>query len=201
MMIFVLDPVHNGVAHVDISGRHVDLGPQRFRTVRKLPCPHAAEKVEILFYGATAVRTVFARFGECASVLPHLLESEVANECLALFDQVLGVLIKLIKVVGGIIKMLSPVKTEPAYIFHDGINIFLLFLARVRIVEAEIAAAVEFLGKAEIKANRLRVAYMKITIRFRRKPRYNLAVILVVFDILGNYGADKIRGRIEYRIS
>ena len=65
--------------------------------------------------------------------------------------------------------MLAPVEAEPAHVALDGVDIFLLLLGRIGIVEAQVTAAAEFLGDAEIQADRLGVADMQIAVRLRRK--------------------------------
>ena len=63
-MLGVQDAVHDRIAHVKVWRRHVDLGAQHTRSVRKLAFAHSLEKVEVLFRSAVAIRTVFARLGE-----------------------------------------------------------------------------------------------------------------------------------------
>ena len=70
--------------------------------------------------------------------------------------------------------MLAPIEAEPAHVALDGVDIFLLFLGRVGVVEAQVAAAAEFLGDAEIEADRLGVADMQIAVRLRRKAGHHL---------------------------
>ncbi len=65
--------------------------------------------------------------------------------------------------------MLAPIETEPAHVALDGIDIFLLFLGRIGVVEPQMAAAAEFLGDAEVQADRLGVADMQIAVRLGRK--------------------------------
>ncbi len=69
--------------------------------------------------------------------------------------------------------MPAPVEAEPAHITLDGVDIFLLFLGRIGVVEAQIAAPAEFLGHAEIEADRLGVTYMQVAVRLGRKARNN----------------------------
>jgi hypothetical protein len=47
-------------------------------------------------------------------------------------------------------------------------DVFLLLVGRVRIVEAQVAAAAELLGSAEVQADRLRVADVEVAVRSRR---------------------------------
>ena len=94
--------------------------------------------------------------------------------------------------------MLAPIEAEPAHVALDGVDIFLLLLGRVGVVEAQMAAAAEFLGDAEIQADRLGVADMQVAVRLRRKagddrlmpPRRQIGA----HDV-----ADKILARFPYR--
>ena len=65
----------------------------------------------------------------------------------------------------------APIEAEPAHVGHDGVDEFLFFLGRVGVVEAQIAHTAEFLGDAEIQADRLGMADVQIAVGFRRKPR------------------------------
>ncbi len=67
--------------------------------------------------------------------------------------------------------MLAPVIAEPAHVRLDRVDIFLLFLDRIGVVEAQVTAAAEFLRDAEIQADRLGVADMQIAVRLGRKAR------------------------------
>ena len=62
-------------------------------------------------------------------------------------------------------QMLTPVEPQPAYVALDRVDEFLLFLGRVGVVETKVAAAAEFLGHAEIQANRLGVTDVQIAVR------------------------------------
>jgi hypothetical protein len=65
--------------------------------------------------------------------------------------------------------VLAPVEAEPAHVALDGVDIFLRLLGRVGVVVAQVAVAAEFLGNAEIEADRLGVADMEVAVRLRRK--------------------------------
>ena len=85
--------------------------------------------------------------------------------------------------------MLSPIETEPSNVALDCVDIFLLFLGRIRVVEAQMAAAAELLSDAEIQADRLGMANVEITIRLWRKAGNDLldaAGIEIAFDDVAN---------------
>ena len=62
------DAVEHRIAQIDVARRHVDLGAQHARAVRKFARAHAAEQVEVLLDRAVAERAVLARLGERAAV-------------------------------------------------------------------------------------------------------------------------------------
>ena len=62
-----------------------------------------------------------------------------------------------------------PLEAKPGDVFLDCVNVFDLFLGRVRIVEAEVARPASFEGDPEIEADRLGVADMQVAVRLGRK--------------------------------
>ena len=62
-----------GIAQVEIRRRHIDLGPQRSRAIRKFARPHALEQVQIFFDGAVAIRALLARLGQRSALLAKLV--------------------------------------------------------------------------------------------------------------------------------
>src|SRR5712691_7750193 len=95
------------------------------------------------------------------------------------------------------IEMRAPVEAEPAHISLDGVDIFLLLLGRIGVVEAQVAAAAEFLRHAEIEADRLGVADVQIAVRLRRKAGYHRSVALGV-EIRLDDVADEIAPGFRY---
>ena len=68
------------------------------------------------------------------------------------------------------VEMLAPIEAEPAHVALDRVDVFLLFLGRIGVVEAQVTAAAEFLGDPEIQADRLGVADVQVAVGLRRKP-------------------------------
>jgi hypothetical protein len=56
----------------------------------------------------------------------------------------------------------------------DRIDVFLLFLLRIGVVEAQVAAAAVLLGEAEVEQDRLGVAEVQVAVRLRRKAGADL---------------------------
>ena len=122
---------------------------------------------------AVAERAVLARLGQRAAVDAHLLRRLVVDIGLAGADQVLGPVVELLEIVRGVIEVLAPVEAEPAHVALDGVDVFLLLLGRIGVVEAQMAAAAELLGDAEIEADRLGVADVQIAVRLGRKAGHH----------------------------
>src|SRR5215471_21678923 len=81
----------------------------------------------------------------------------------------LGPRVELLEVIGGMVEVLAPIKSEPMHIALDGIDVLLLLLGGIGVVEAQVAASVELLRHPEIEANRLGVADVEIAVRLRRE--------------------------------
>ena len=139
--------------------------------LRKFAGAHAAEEIEIFLDAAVAERAVLARLGQGAARRAHLVLALIVDIGLAGADQMLGPAVELLEIIRRVIEMRAPIEAEPAHVALDGVDIFLVFLGRVGVVEAQIAVAAELVGNAEIEANRLGVADMQIAVRLRRKAR------------------------------
>ena len=107
--------------------------------------------------------------GERAAVLADLVGGLVVDVGLAAFDEVDGPVVELLEVVGRVVEVLAPVEAEPAHVGLDGVDVLLLLLGRVRVVEAEVAAAAELLGDAEVEADGLGVADVEVAVGLGRE--------------------------------
>ena len=142
----VQDAVEDGIAHVDVARRHVDTGTQDAGAVRELAHAHAAEEVEALLGRAAAVGAVAPRLGQGAPIGADLIGGEVVDIGLAGTNQVLGPFVEPLEIVGSEVEVLAPIEAHPAHVRLDALDILMLFLDRVGVVEAQVAAAAEFLG-------------------------------------------------------
>src|SRR6266851_5217988 len=70
--------------------------------------------------------------------------------------------------------MLAPIEAEPADVFLDRVDVLLLFLDRIGVVEAQMAAAAELLGDPEVERDRLRVANVEVSVRLGREAGHDL---------------------------
>jgi hypothetical protein len=79
--------------------------------------------------------------------------------------------VKLLEVVGGEVEALRPIESEPLDVALDRVDVLHPLLCRVRIVEAQVAAAAEFLRKLVIQHDRLRVSKVEEAVRLGWKAR------------------------------
>ena len=172
-MLSVQDAIEHRIAQIDVARAHVDLGAQYARTVGKFAGAHAAKEIEIFLDAALPIRAVDAGFGQRAARGPHFFLRLVVHVGLAGTDQIFGPLVELIEIIGRVKEILAPIKSEPAHVALDGVDIFLRFLGRIGIVVAQITVAAEFLGHAEIQANRLGVPDMQVAVRLRREAGHD----------------------------
>jgi hypothetical protein len=117
---------------------------------------HALEEIHVLGGAAVAERRILARLGQRAAVGAHLVGALAVDVGVAGFDQVFGEgCDHPVEVVGGVVEvllaLLFPRAAEPLHGIDDRIDVFLLFLLRVGVVEAQVAAAAVLLGEAEIQ--------------------------------------------------
>ena len=172
------DAIEHGVAQVDVAGGHVDLRAQHARAVRKFARLHAPKQVEIFVHRAVAERRVLAGFRQRAALDADFFLRLVVDIGVAGLDQAFRPVVQAVEIVRGVIEIGSPVIAEPVHVGLDGIDIFLLFLGRVGVVEAQMALAGKLLRDAEIQGNRLGMADVQIAVRLRRKSGHDPAVLL-----------------------
>ncbi len=169
-MMGELDPVEGGVTQVHVGAGHVDLGPKDHRTLRVLALAHLFEEGEVFRDGTVPPGAVLAGLGEGAAILLQLLGAEFIDEGLSLLDEAHGDLVKLAVVVGGVVLMFPPIEAEPMDVPFDGLDVLELLLLGVGIVVAQITAPLVLLCQTEVQADRLDVADVQISVRFRGKP-------------------------------
>ena len=186
--------VHDRIAQVHVSGRHVDLGAKHVSTVLEFSRPHAAEQIEILFDGSMSIGALATRLGERAAIFAHLIRGEAVDICLAFPDELLGPLIQLLEVIGGMVKVLAPVESQPSNVALDLVDILLGFLDRVGVVEAQIAVPTELLRDTEIDADGLGMADMQPAVRLGWKTGDDRPAMLPGDEILRDDFTDEVFG-------
>ena len=165
------DAVHDGVAHLQVGVRHVDLGAQGAAALLELAGAHAREQVEVLLDRAVAVGARRPGHAGAAALLAHLGERQVAHVGGALLDQAPGELVQILEVVRGVEEPVLPVEAEPADVLQHGVDELDVLGDGVGIVEAQVALAAVLLRQAEVDADRLGVADVEEAVRLRREAR------------------------------
>ena len=178
MMVRVANPVNRRIAHGHIRRSHrvgADFGAQNVFAVFVLAGFHIAKNRQRFASRPIAKRRIDAGRAEIAAVFLHIVGALAINVGKAGCDQVFGHQIQLLEIIAGVMQMadtvLLPTKTEPLHAVDDGIDVFLLFFGRIGVVKAQMTDALIIARQAKVEANRLGVADVQITVRFRREPR------------------------------
>ena len=150
------------------------------------PARIRSNRVEVLLDRAVAVGALAAGLGQRAAVLADLVGGQVAHVGLAGLDQLHGPLVELVEVVGGVEQPVLPVEAQPADVLDDRVDVFGLLLARVGVVEAQVAQAAELRGDAEVQADRLGVADVQVAVRLGREAGMDPPVVLAGPQVLKN---------------
>lgn len=135
------------------------------------------------------IRTLLARLGQSSPAQTDLLRALTVHISLSGQNQLLGERIQLFKIIGCVKFPVFPVTAEPLHVLADGIDIFRVFLHRVRIVKAQIALAAILPGQSEVDADGLGMPNMQVAVGFRRKTGMDLtaetarSVVLIDADM------------------
>ena len=195
----VENAVHDGVAHVEVGRGHVDFGAEDAGAVGEFASLHASEEVEIFFDGTVAVGRIFSGLGEGAAVLTDFVGGEVVDVGFAGLDEFDGPGVELGEVVGGEAEAL-PVEAEPVDVVCLGVDVLLLFFYGVGVIEAQVGFAAELVGEAEVEADGLGVADVKVAVGLRRKARLDDGVAeFFGANVFGDEVVEKI-GRTDFWI-
>jgi hypothetical protein len=170
--------VHERVAHVHVRMRHVDFRTQHLFTVREPARFHPLEEAEVFFNASAAVRAVFAGRGKGSTAPADFLCALVVHVRLPGLDELDGVLVHPVEIIGSVKDFAVPFEPEPFYVFDYRLDVFLVLHAWVRVVESEVAAAAVFLGDGEAQADRLCVSDVQVSVRLRREARMHASVVL-----------------------
>ena len=163
------DAVDGRVAQVDVRRGDVDFRAQHHRALGVLAGTHFTQTREGFRAGAVAPRSGAAGLGQRAAVGAHFLRALFIHIGVARGDQVFRRFIHEVEIVTGEIQVRAPVKTQPLHRILDRVDVFLLFLFRIGVVEAQVAGAAVMQREAKIQADRFGVAQMQVAVGFRRE--------------------------------
>ena len=180
----VADAVDGRIAQVHVRRTHgifADLRAQDVLAILELARLHGAEQGQRFVARTVAERRILAGLAEIAPVGGHVFGALAVHIGKAGRDQVLGHRIQLVEIVACVVqvalaigRLRFPVKAQPFHAVHDGVDVFLLFLGRVGVVEAQVALAGVVARQAEVDADRLGVAHVQVAVRLRRETRDHL---------------------------
>ena len=188
VMLGVFDAVDGRVTHIHVGACQIDLGTQGLFAFLELTGTHPAEQVEVFFRAAVAPRRGAGGLaGIGAAVLAHLLAGQVIHISLALGDELLGVLVALIKVIAAVEDAAVGVGTQPVQILDDAVDILLAFAGGVGVVQTQVEFAAVLVGNGPVDINGLGAADVQIAIGLRREAGVDLLHLA-----LGKVGIDDI---------
>jgi hypothetical protein len=101
-----------------------------------------------------------SRFSSGERLRYGLICTEAVHIGLSIFNELDGVSIELLEIVGGVKEAIIPIEPEPSDILDNGIHILDVLLARIGIIESQIAETPEFGSQPEIEADRFGVSNM-----------------------------------------
>ena len=191
----VEDAVEHRVAQVDVARFHVDPGAQHARPLVERARPHPTQEVEVFGGRAVAPGTFGSGFGQRPPHRADLVGARIVDIGLPFAHQMLGPFVEPLEMVGREVQVLAPVVAEPADVGLDGVDERGLFLDRIGVVEAEMAAPAELTGDPEIEHDRLGVADMEVAVGLGREAGDHL-VGAPGRNVLADDGANEIARRL-----
>ena len=187
------DPVDERIAHLHVRSRHVDPGPEHVRSVLELAGPHALEELEALLDRPVAVRTRGPGLGHRAASRPDLLQARAVHVRLPVANQLKSMAIELLEVVGHVARGPVPLEAQPAHVLLYRPRVALVLGRRVRVVEAEVAAAPILLRDLEVETDRRGMADVQEAVRLRGEACGDDAAVLPGRHIARDHLAYEVR--------
>ena len=154
---------------IQIAAGQIDLGPEGHLSLLHLTVLHLFEQPQIFLDGPIPIGGGSGD-ADVAPVGLELLWRQLADVGQPLLDELHGILVVLLKVVGAVEKAVAPVKAQPMDILLDGVHVLGILLSGVGVIHAEVAETAELLGGAEVDAQGLAVSDVQIAVGLRRKP-------------------------------
>ena len=166
----VTDPQQQGVAHDHVRVREVDPGTQHVRPVGNSPAFMRASRSRFSATDRSRYGLGVPAVGHGAAMLADLVLRLAVDVGLPLGDQADGNVVQLLEVVAGV-ELGVPLEAQPPDVALDGLDVLDVLGERVGVVEAQVHAATELPGDAEIQADRLGVPDVRIAVGLGWEPR------------------------------
>jgi hypothetical protein len=110
---------------------------------------------------------------EVAAVRAHLVGALLVDVGVAGRDQRFGRAVHEVEIVARVVQVADavrmPVVAEPGHRVQDAVDVLLLFLLRIRVIEAHVADAAVLGREPEVQRDALGVADMQVAVRLGRK--------------------------------
>ena len=168
VVVHMVDAVEHRVPHVEVAAAQIDFGPQGIFAVGELPGLHPGEEVQALLHRPVPPGRA-GRGVHIAPIFPELLRSQGADVGQPLLDELHGILVHLLKVVGGIEEAIPPVIAQPVDVLLDGLHVLHIFLGGIGVVHAEVAQATVFFSGAEVDKDGLGMPDVEVAVGFGRE--------------------------------
>ena len=97
----------------------------------------------------------------------YFIGAQIIDKGFSVFDELESVFIELKKIVRGIELPVLPVEAEPSNVFFDGLDVFDILFAGIRIVKTQVAESLVVFCESEIKTDGLRMSDMEVAVGFR----------------------------------
>ena len=191
VMMGKFNAVKERVTEHHVGMRHVNFGTEHLLSLCVLPRLHLTEELEVFLYAAVPPWAGGTGLVHGAAVCADFLLGLVIYICQAAFDEFFRPFIKLVKVIRRI-EFLVPVEAQPLNILLDGIHVLSVFLCGVGVIIAEVGFATVLLGQAEVEADALGMAEVKISVGLRRKTGDD-GIYFSLCEILFNNLFDKVK--------
>ena len=176
VMGYMSNPVNNGITHVHIRRRHIDLRPKNPGAIFHFAVFHLFKQGKIFFHAPVPVRTFLARLFKRPSVFPDLICRQIADIGFAVLDQFDSGFIHFPEIIRSEIQPVFEISTQPFHICLDRFHEFHIFLGRIRIIKTQVECAIIFLCKSVVQQDRFGVSDMKVPVRFRREPGLHMVI-------------------------
>ena len=169
-----------------------------------LASAHLAEEPEALVRRTVAVGRIDAGLLQGAAVFAHFVRGLLVDVGVARLDEVFRKAVHVLKVGAREVEVLLfavlPAEAQPLHAVQDAVDVLLVFLHRVRVVEAHVAVAAVVAGQTEIEADALRVTDVEVAVRFRREARADLRHVgrtLVLLLVVGGGMPAPVAGQVD----
>ncbi len=168
VVVLMVDAVEHRVPHVEVATAQVDFGPQGYICRWGTPRPSSGRRGPALLHRPVPPGRA-GRGVHIAPIFPELLRSQGADVGQPLFDELHGILVHLLKVVGGIEEAIPPVIAQPVDVLLDGLHVLHIFLGGIGVVHAEVAQATVFFSGAEVDKDGLGMPDVEVAVGFGRE--------------------------------